>query len=195
MESAVKKRIIIGISGSSGVNYGIRLLEILKDIEEIESHLVMSSAGKMNVPIETDYSVKAVEALADVVHKYQDVAANISSGSYKTEGMIIAPCSMKTLSSIVSSYSDNLLSRAADVVLKEGRRLVLMPRETPLHTGHCKLLFEASQMGIFIAPPVPAFYNRPTTLDDIINHSVGRVLDLFDIDTSIVKRWSGSKSE
>ena len=125
----MKKRIIIGISGSSGVIYGIRLLEILKDIEELETHLVMSSAGKMNIPIETDYSVKAVEGLADVVHKHQDVAANISSGSYKTEGMIIAPCSMKTLSSIVTSYSDNLLSRAADVVLKEGRRLVLMPRE------------------------------------------------------------------
>ncbi len=175
--------------------YGIRLLEVLREVEDIETHLVMSSAGKMNIPIETDYTIKEVEALADVVHKYQDVAANISSGSYKTEGMIVAPASMKTLSSIVMSYSDNLLTRAADVVLKEGRRLVLMPRETPLHVGHCKLLYEASQMGIFISPPVPAFYNRPQTLDDIINHSVGRVLDLFDINIQIVKRWSGPKPD
>ncbi|NNE39213.1 MAG: UbiX family flavin prenyltransferase [Gammaproteobacteria bacterium] len=191
----MSKRIIIGISGSSGVIYGIRLLQILREVDDIETHLVMSSIGKMNIPIETDYTVKKVEGMADVVHKYQDVAANISSGSYKTEGMIVAPASMKTLSSIVSSYSDNLLTRAADVVLKEGRRLVLMPRETPLHVGHCKLLYEAAQMGIFISPPVPAFYNRPETLDDIINHSVGRVLDLFDINIPIVKRWSGSKPE
>jgi len=186
------QRLIVGISGSSGVIYGIRLLEVLQKIDDIETHLVLSAAGKMNIPIETDYTVKEVEALADVVHKTQDVAATISSGSFQTAGMIVAPCSMKTLSSIVNSYSDNLLTRAADVVLKEGRRLVLMPRETPLHVGHCKLLYEAAQMGILIAPPVPAFYNRPTTLDDIINHSVGRVLDLFDINTGIVKRWSGS---
>ncbi|MGY8814766.1 MAG: UbiX family flavin prenyltransferase [Gammaproteobacteria bacterium] len=185
------KRLIIGISGSSGVIYGIRMLQILRDIDEIETHLVMSSAGKMNITIETDFSVKDVENFADVVHKYQDIAANISSGSFSTAGMIVAPCSMKTLSSIVHSYSENLLTRAADVVLKEGRKLVLMPRETPLHQGHCKLLFEASQMGIFICPPVPAFYNRPSTLEDIIDHSVGRVLDLFDINTDIVKRWSG----
>ncbi|MGK0296717.1 MAG: 4-hydroxy-3-polyprenylbenzoate decarboxylase [Gammaproteobacteria bacterium] len=186
------KRLIIGISGSSGVIYGIRMLQILREIDDIETHLVMSSAGKMNITIETDFTVKDVESFADVVHKYQDIAANISSGSFSTAGMIVAPCSMKTLSSIVHSYSDNLLTRAADVVLKEGRKLVLMPRETPLHQGHCKLLFEATQMGIFICPPVPAFYNRPSTLEDIIDHSVGRVLDLFDINTGIVKRWSGS---
>ena len=185
------KKIIIGISGASGVIYGIRLLEILRDCDEIDTHLVMSSTGKMNIPIETDFSVKDVELLANVVYKIQDVAATISSGSFKTEGMIVAPCSMKTLSSIVNSYSDNLLTRAADVVLKEGRKLVLMPRETPLHVGHCKLHYEAAQMGIHISPPVPAFYNRPSTLDDIINHSVGRVLDLFELDPGIVKRWPG----
>jgi flavin prenyltransferase len=188
------KRLIIGMSGSSGVIYGIRMLQVLRDIEDIETHLVMSSAGKLNITIETDFTVKAVEELADVVHKYQDIAANISSGSFKTAGMIVAPCSMKTLSSIVHSYSDNLLTRAADVVLKEGRRLVVMPRETPLHQGHCKLLYEASQLGIFICPPVPAFYNKPSTLDDIIDHSVGRVLDLFEINLDMVKRWSGAKS-
>ena len=186
------KRLIIGISGSSGVIYGIRLLELLREQDDIETHLVLSAAGKMNIPIETDFSVREVEALADVVHKTQDVAATISSGSFRTAGMIIAPCSMKTLSSIVHSYSDNLLTRAADVVLKEGRKLVLMPRETPLHAGHCKLLYEAAQLGIHIAPPVPAFYNRPATLDDIINHSVGRVLDLFDINPGVVRRSPGS---
>jgi 4-hydroxy-3-polyprenylbenzoate decarboxylase len=193
-DHAVKKRMIIGISGSSGVIYGIRLLEILQKQDDVETHLVMSSVAKMNIPIETDLTVRDVEALADVVHKTQDVAANISSGSFRTEGMIVAPCSMKTLSSIVTSYSDNLLTRAADVILKEGRKLVLMPRETPLHLGHCKLLYEAAQMGIHIAPPVPAFYNRPATLDDIINHSVGRVLDLFDINPGVVKRWEGPKT-
>ncbi len=189
------RRLIIGISGSSGVIYGIRLLEVLAHCEDIETHLVLSATGKMNIPIETDHTVRQVEALADVVHKIQDVAANISSGSFRTEGMIVAPCSMKTLSGIVHSYADNLLARAADVVLKEGRRLVIMPRETPLHVGHCKLLYEAAQMGIHIAPPVPAFYNRPQTLDDIVNHSVGRVLDLFDIDPGLVKRWSGAGSK
>lgn len=188
------KRIIIGISGASGVIYGIRLLEVLKNHEDIETHLVMSGSGKMNIPIETDYTVKHVEDLADVVHKFQDVAANISSGSFRTDGMIVAPCSMKTLSGIVNSYADNLLTRAADVVLKEGRKLVLMPREVPLHIGHCKLLYEAAQMGITISPPMPAFYNRPETLDDIINHSVGRILDLFEVDPGIVKRWIGSQN-
>jgi flavin prenyltransferase len=188
------KKMIIGISGSSGVIYGVRLLEVLREYKDIETHLVMSATGKMNIPIETDFSVKEIEDMANIVHKIQDVAANISSGSFKTEGMIVAPCSMKTLSSIVNSYSDNLLTRAADVVLKEGRRLVLMPRETPLHAGHCKLLYEAALMGIHICPPVPAFYNRPETLDDIINHSVGRVLDLFELNPKMVKRWAGPKS-
>ncbi|MBT7951016.1 MAG: UbiX family flavin prenyltransferase [Gammaproteobacteria bacterium] len=188
-------RLIIGISGSSGVIYGIRLLEVLREQPEVETHLVMSPTAKMNIPIETDMTAKQVEALADCVHNFSDVAASISSGSFKTDGMIIAPCSMKTLSSIVHSFADNLLARAADVVLKEGRKLVLMPRETPLHVGHCRLLYEAAQMGVQIAPPMPAFYNRPESIDDLVNHSVGRVLDLFSLDSGIVKRWAGTKKK
>ncbi len=186
------RKLIVGISGSSGVIYGIRLLEVLRDQEDIQTHLVMSGIGKMNIGIETDFTVKNVEALADVVHRSNNVAATIASGSFRTDGMIVAPCSMKTLSAIVNSYADNLLSRAADVILKEGRKLVLMPREAPLHVGHCKLLYEAAQMGIVIAPPMPAFYNNPQTIEDIINHSVGRVLDQFGLDPGIVRRWSGN---
>jgi 4-hydroxy-3-polyprenylbenzoate decarboxylase len=173
------------------VIYGIRLLEVLRDQDHIETHLVMSGAGRMNVGIETKYSLREVEALADVVHRINNVAASISSGSFRTDGMIVAPCSMKTLSAIVNSYADNLLCRAADVVLKEGRKLVLMPREAPLHVGHCKLLYEAAQMGAVIAPPMPAFYNDPQTVGEIIDHSVGRVLDLFELDPGMVRRWSG----
>ena len=183
------KRLIIGMSGASGTIYGIRLLEVLRDVGEIETHLVMSNTAKMNISIETDWKLADVEALADKVHDAGNVAADISSGSFKTMGMIIAPCSMKTLSAIVHSYAHDLLARAADVVLKERRRLVLMARETPLHAGHCKLMWEASQLGAIIAPPVPAFYSRPRTIDDIVDHSVGRVLDLFDLDVGIVKRW------
>lgn len=184
-------RLIIGISGSSGVIYGIRLLEMLKDIENIETHLVMSSYARLNISIETDYTAQQVEGLADVVHHNKNQAASISSGSFKVDGMIVAPCSMKTLSAIVNSYADSLIVRAADVTLKERRKLVLMPREVPLHTGHCKLMYEASQLGAIIAPPMPAFYNNPQTIDDLINHSVARVLDLFDIDTGTTKRWDG----
>jgi 4-hydroxy-3-polyprenylbenzoate decarboxylase len=186
------KRLIVGISGASGVIYGIRLLEVLQKVEDIETHLIVSASAKRTIPIETDWEIQDVEALADTVHSNKDIAANISSGSFDTEGMIVAPCTIKTLSGIVHSYSDSLLVRAADVVLKEGRRLVLMPREVPLHTGHCKLLYEAAQMGIHISPPMPAFYNQPKTIDDLINHSVGRVLDLFGIDCGLVKRWAGA---
>ena len=185
------KRIIVGISGASGVIYGIRILEVLKAISDVETHLVMSRFGKLNVEIETTRSVQYVESLADEVHNYSNQAASISSGSFKTNGMVIAPCSMKTLSAIANSAADSLLARAADVVLKEQRRLVLMPREAPLHVGHCKLLYEAAQLGAVIAPPMPAFYNSPQTIDDLVDHSVGRVLDLFDIDAGFVKRWAG----
>ena len=185
------KRIIIGISGASGVIYGIRMLEILKTIDEVETHLVMSGYARLNIEIETTYTPQDVEALADVVHNASNQAASISSGSFKTDGMVIAPCSMNTLSGIAHSTAGNLLVRAADVVLKEQRRLVLMPREVPLHVGHCKLMYEVAQLGAVIAPPMPAFYNQPQTIDDLINHSVGRVLDLFGIDAEIVKRWSG----
>lgn len=187
-------RLIIGMSGASGLIYGIRMLEVLKGLEDVETHLLMSPTAKMNAAIETDWDIAGIEALADVVHNVRDVAAAIASGSFKTDGMVVAPCSMKTLSAIVHSYADNLLVRAADVVLKERRRLVLMPRETPLHVGHCKLMYEAAQLGAIIAPPMPAFYNRPETIDDIINHSVGRVLDLFGIDPGIVKRWAGTQT-
>lgn len=185
------KKLIVGMSGATGVIYGIRLLEVLRTIDGVETHLVMSAYAKLNIEIETTYTPAQVESLADIVHGHRDQAASVSSGSFKTDGMVIAPCSMKTLSAIVNSYADSLISRAADVVLKERRRLVLMTRESPLHTGHCKLLYEASQLGAVIAPPMPAFYSRPQTLDDLVNHSVGRILDLFDLDPGLVKRWEG----
>ena len=185
------KRIIIGMSGASGLPYGIRLVEVLAGMADIETHLVMTGAAKLNIGIETDHTIAQVEALADVTHNIKDIAANIASGSFRTDGMIVAPCSMRTLSAITHSYADNLLVRAADVILKERRRLVIMPRETPLHAGHCKLFQEVSLLGAIIAPPIPAFYNRPQTIDDIVNASVGRALDLFDIDPGMVKRWEG----
>lgn len=185
-------RLIIGISGSSGVIYGIRMLEMLRELEQVETHLVMSRYGRLNIELETKYQVKEVEALADVVHNERNQAASISSGSFGVDGMIVAPCSMKTLSAIANSYADGLLVRAADVCLKERKQLVLMPRETPLHTGHCKLLYEASKLGAIIAPPMPAFYTQPETLDDLVTHSVGRVLDLFGLDTGNLKRWQGA---
>ncbi len=184
-------RLIIGISGASGVIYGIRLLEVLAGLQEVETHLVLTSAARLNIGIETTLTVADVEASADVVHNVKNLAAPIASGSYRISGMIVAPCSMKTLSAIVNSYSENLLTRAAEVTLKEGRPLALMPRESPLHAGHTRLLREASLMGIHLAPPMPAFYNSPKSIDDIINHSVGRVLDLFGIDAGIVRRWPG----
>lgn len=186
-------RLIVGISGASGVIYGIRMLEVLKEQPDVETHLVISNGGKLNIALETDWVVKDVEALADEVHSDQNLAATIASGSFKTGGMVIAPCSMKTLSGVVNSYADTLVVRAADVILKEGRPLVLMPRETPLHAGHCRLLLEAAQMGATISPPMPAFYNDPASIDDLINHNVGRILDLFGLDNSIVKRWAGAK--
>jgi 4-hydroxy-3-polyprenylbenzoate decarboxylase len=189
------KRLIVGISGASGVIYGIRLLELLRADQEIETHLIMSNSAKRTIPIETDWTIGDVEALADETHSYKNIAACVSSGSFRTDGMVVAPCTIKTLSGIVHSYADNLLIRAADVTLKEGRKLVVMPREVPLHAGHCKLLYEAAQIGILIAPPMPAFYNRPKTIDDLINHSLGRVLDLFGLDTGTVGRWAGTQEK
>jgi 4-hydroxy-3-polyprenylbenzoate decarboxylase len=187
------KRIIIGMSGASGSIYGIRMLEMLKSMDEVETHLVMSRYARLNIEIETTLTAEYVQSLADVVHNISNQAASISSGSFKTDGMVVAPCSMKTLSAIANSYNDNLLVRAADVVLKERRRLVLMAREVPLHVGHCKLLYEVAKLGAVIAPPMTAFYNKPQTIDDLVNHSVGRVLDMFDLDTGKVKRWEGQK--
>ena len=188
-------KLIIGITGASGAIYGIRLLQVLKAISEVETHLIMSEYGRLNIELETNLSPEEVEALADVVHDVGNQAASVSSGSYRTDGMVVAPCSMKTLSAIVHSFADGLIARAADVTLKERRRLVLMPRETPLHLGHCELLYKAAQLGAIIAPPVPAFYNNPQSLDDIVNHSVGRVVDLFGISSSKVDRWEGARRE
>jgi flavin prenyltransferase len=188
------KRIIIGISGASGVIYGIRLLEVLRSVESIETHLVMSNAAKRTVLLETNYTVNHVESLANKVYSFNDIAASISSGSYKTIGMVILPCTMKTLSGIANSYSDNLLTRAADVVLKDRRKLVLVTRETPLHLGHIQLMARITELGGIIMPPMPAFYHRPRTLNDIINQTVNRVCDLFDIelDQDLFERWQGS---
>ena len=187
-------RLIIGMSGASGVIYGIRLLEVLSRVEQVETHLVLSDSAKLNIAIETDRSAKEIQALADEVYSNRDIAARLASGSFKTDGMIVAPCAVKTLSAIANSYTDSLLVRAADVVLKERRRLVLVPRETPLHTGHCELLLKASQMGAILAPPMPAHYINPQTVDDLVDHHVGRILDLFDLDPGLVQRWQGPVS-
>ncbi|MDE0453730.1 MAG: UbiX family flavin prenyltransferase [Gammaproteobacteria bacterium] len=186
-------RLIIGISGASGVIYGIRLLEALREAPDVETHLIISNGGKVNIALETDWKVRDVEVLADVVYSDSDVAATIASGSFRTGGMIVAPCSMKTLGAIVNSYAANLLVRAADVTLKEGRKLVLAPRETPLHAGHLRLMHEAALMGAVVAPPVPGFYAKPASVEDIVNHTVGRLMDLFGLETDLVRRWPGGK--
>ena len=175
--------------------YGVRLLEVLKAESNVETHLVMSDSARMNINLETDWSAKDVLALADHVYSNRDISASIASGSFGTDGMIVAPCAIKTLSAITNSYADSLIVRAADVVLKECRRLVLVPRETPLHTGHCELLYRASQLGAIIAPPMPAHYIKPQSVDDLINHHVGRILDLFSIDCGFVKRWNGPQNK
>ena len=184
-------RLIVGMSGASGVIYGVRLLEALKKESDAETHLILSDSAKININLETEWSVKDVQALADHVHSNRDIAATIASGSFQTAGMIVVPCAIKTLSAIANAYADSLMVRAADVILKERRRLVLVPRETPLHTGHCELLYKASQLGAIIAPPMPAHYIKPQSIDDLVNHHVGRILDLFDIDSAFVKRWQG----
>ena len=187
------KRLIVGISGSSAVIYGIRLLEKLASREDIEVHLVVSQAARMTIGIETDYTAEQVEGLADVVHNNKNIGATIASGSFKTLGMVVVPCSMKTLSAIANSYADNLIVRAADVVLKERRRLVIVPRETPLHVGHCELMLKVSQIGGILCPPAPAFYTKPKTIDDIIDHSVARIMDLFDIDDADAEEMEGKE--
>lgn len=183
------KRIIVGISGASGVIYGIRTLEALRGMADVETHLVMSPSAKRTIAEESDWTVDGVEALADVVHPHRDIGASIASGSFRTAGMLVAPCSVKTLSGIVHSYNDNLLTRAADVCLKERRTLVLMLRETPLHLGHLEMMAQAARYGAVILPPVPAFYNRPQTLDDIVDHCVGKALDQFGLEYRRMKRW------
>jgi 4-hydroxy-3-polyprenylbenzoate decarboxylase len=182
-------RLVIGISGASGVVYGIRLLQALKKFP-VESHLVMTRTAEVTLAHESKLKVADVRRLADATYRVDDLAAAISSGSFRTLGMIVAPCSMRSLGEIANGITSNLLTRAADVVLKERRKLVLLARETPLHAIHLRNMLRLAEMGAIIAPPVPAFYNRPETIDDIIDHTVGRVLDLFDLDTGKVKRWS-----
>jgi len=187
------KRLVVGISGASGVIYGIRLLEVLQTVKNVETHLVISNSARRNILLETDYTVAQVEALATHTHRFNDIAASISSGSYKTIGMVVVPCSIKTLAGIATSFSNNLLLRAADVTLKDHRRLVLALRETPLHLGHARLITQAMEMGAIIAPPMPAFYHRPRTIDDIINQTVNRLLDLFEVELpqDLFSRWQG----
>jgi flavin prenyltransferase len=184
------QRIVVGIAGASGTIYGIRALELLRKVG-VETHLVMSKSAEMTLAYECDLTPKEVRALASVYHPVSDIGASISSGSFETMGMLIAPCSIKTMGEIATGVTSTLLSRAADVVLKERRRLVLAVRETPLHGGHLRTMTTLSDIGAIVAPIVPAFYNRPKTIDDIINHTVGRLLDLFAIDTKVVKRWTG----
>jgi 4-hydroxy-3-polyprenylbenzoate decarboxylase len=190
MTPASPRRLIIGMSGASGVIYGVRMLEVLR-ATDIETHLVISRSAEMTLAYETDLKAKDVRALATKVYPIGDIGAAISSGSFPTMGMIVVPCSIKTMSEIATGVTGSLLSRAADVVLKERRRLVLAVRETPLHGGHLRTMTTLSDIGAIVAPIVPAFYGRPQTVDDIINHSVGRLLDLFDIESNIVKRWQG----
>ena len=183
-----QQRLIIGISGASGIVYGVRMLELLQTMD-VETHLVMSKSAELTLSYETDLKVADVHALADEVHAIKNVGAAIASGSFKTLGMVIAPCSIRSMSEIASGVTSTLLTRAADVVLKERRKLVMMVREPPFHTGHVRTMTALSEMGAIIAPPLPGFYSEPKTIADIVDHSVGRTLDLFDIDVGVVNRW------
>jgi len=185
-------RLVVGITGASGSIYGIRLLEVLRTMTEIELHLVVSAAGKRTLVEETDYSVADVEALAHHRYDVRDVGATLASGSFRTGGMVIAPCSIKTAAAIAACYTDTLIARAADVTLKEGRPLILVVRETPLHLGHLRVLTSLAEMGAVVLPPMPAFYNRPKELDDIINHTVARVLDRLQLPQTLVGEWQGT---
>ena len=184
--------LIIGITGASGVIYGIRLLEVLSEINDIETHLVISEAAEITIKQETDYTQENIQRLADHTYDIRDIAAPISSGSFRTDGMIIVPCSVKTMSAISNSYNENLMIRAGDVTLKERRKLVLVVRESPLHLGHLRSMERLTEMGAVILPPVPAFYTRPKIIQEIIDYTVGKVLDIFDIEHNLFQRWSGT---
>jgi 4-hydroxy-3-polyprenylbenzoate decarboxylase len=190
------RELIVGISGASGAIYGIRLLEVLREVDDLRTHLIISSAAKSTIELETDFSVTQVAALADETYSFRDVAARISSGSFKTAGMVIIPCSMRSLAGVTYSYSDNLLLRAADVTLKDNRQLVLAVRETPIHLGHARLIVQAIEMGAQIMPLMPAFYHQPKTIDDLVNQSVNRVADLLGVTLSedLFLRWQGRNS-
>ena len=189
----VPKRLIIAITGATGAVYGVRLLQVLRASSGIETHLLVSDAGVLNLNQELDMNRKDVEALAHVVHNVRDVGASIASGSFQTEGMIVAPCSMRTLAAVAHGLSDNLISRAADVVLKERRRLLLMVRETPFNLAHLRNMTAVTEMGGIIYPPLPAFYQRPQSIAEMVDHTVGRVLDLFTVEHALTPRWNGIK--
>ncbi len=187
------KRLVVGITGASGSIYGIRLLEILQRYPDVELHLVLSRSGKRTLVSETDWTVADVEALAHQRHDNADIGASIASGSFRTAGMIIAPCSIKTAAAVAACYADTLISRAADVTLKEGRPLIMLVRETPLHVGHLRMMLALAEMGAVVLPPMPAFYNRPKDLDDIVNHTIARVLDRLDFPQTLVGEWQGTR--
>ncbi len=190
------KRIVVGISGASGVIYGVRLLEGLRDhAPDVERHLILTPAGEKNLAIEMGFTLPQVHRLATVVHDYHDLAAPVSSGSYRTDGMVVAPCSIRTLSDIAHSRADNLLARAADVTLKEGRSLILVPRETPLHKGHLKLMLEAADNGAVILPPMPAFYHAPQGVEDLVAQTVGKIMDRLGLDHRLFARWGENAGE
>ena len=186
------KRIVIGISGASGVTYGVRILELLSKTQ-FETHLIISEAGKLNIEIETSYTPEEVEAMADFSYDHRDMAASLASGSFLTEGMVVIPCTIKSLSGIANAYNENLLVRAADVTLKEKRKLILVVRETPLHIGHLRLMTMAAEMGAHILPPVPSFYHQPKTIDDIIDQTIGKVFDYIGIEHNLFNRWGQSQ--
>lgn len=185
------KRVIVGISGASGTIYGVRLLQVLKGIQDVETHLILTRGAKIAMEHETSFKPEELEACANHVHSPENLAASISSGSFLTEGMIVAPCSMKSLSMIANSYNDNLLVRAADVILKERRKLVLIPRETPLHLGHLRHMIAITEMGGIILPPVPSFYHKPQTINDIVDQTIGKALDQLGISHHLFQRWAG----
>jgi flavin prenyltransferase len=194
-EGKSKKRLIVAMTGATGSIYGLRILEALRDGGGWETHLIVSDAGMLNAWQEYRLARKDIQKRADVVHNVRDVGASVASGSFITEGMVIAPCSMKTLSGVAHAFSDNLITRAADVVLKERRRLVLITREAPLNLAHLRNMVAVTEMGGVIFPPVPAFYSKAKTIDDIVNHTVGRVLDLFNVHHETINRWQGMKSD
>jgi 4-hydroxy-3-polyprenylbenzoate decarboxylase len=187
------KRLVVAITGASGSVYGVRLLEILQRYADVELHLVLSRSGKRTLVAETDWTVADVEALAHQRYDNGDIGATIASGSFRTAGMIIAPCSIKTAAAVAACYADTLISRAADVTLKEGRPLIMLIRETPLHVGHLKMMLALAEMGAVVLPPMPAFYNRPKGLDDIVNHTIARVLDRLDFPQTLVGEWQGTR--
>ena len=189
----MRKRLVVGISGASGVTYGVRLLQVLKDTD-YETHLIISKSGELNIEIETDYDPSDVKALADYVYDHKNMAASLASGSFLTAGMVVVPCTIKTLSGIANSYNENLLVRAADVTLKEKRKLVLVVRETPLHKGHLRLLTMAADMGAHILPPVPSFYHMPKTIEDIIDQTIGKIFDFMGIEHNLFNRWGDASN-